>query len=468
MSERKHYMITLGAGLGCAAIAGGLIWWQSNKIDAAKDEVATLRQSITTSRQLLTGTNVLEREVLILRETEAAIKEILPDEEGVNALVKQLRDFETESEVRITGLNPKANPNGPQNRNQFDKVAYTITLEADVFQLLDFMDRIESHSRFMAIRDFKLTSATRKSVEDTGYARHRVSMDVETYVYEPQDVSNSVKIEGYDRKRELLLGEISRRRQALKLDQFDYHGPRGRRDPWVDPRVPVNMGVENGLTIEQQLELVEDFVDRIHAADALWLDVQAAENVIHEMTKRAELEEMLIAIDEDLRRTEEDGAIRFGPSLRRMERDVHAPLAQLREGLAETEGNRGPSLEVMDELLATMTNHLTLGEFALAHDAFDTIEPRLALAEVDPERRALVARLRDLADRAQAAIEFQEMSLDVGGYVIGEDLRPYVLIDGTPYTEGDFIDNREDLMIRSIQEEQIEFVYRGVILIRNH
>ena len=467
MSGRRHWFIALGSGALLACALGGLIWYQKGRITQSREEVATLRTGIESSRELLTGTNSLEREVIILRETEESAKQILPDEEAINALVVQLRQFEQDSQVRITGLKSNTVDAGAKARSKepFDKVSYTLDLEADAFQLLDFCSRIEDHSRFMAIRSFKLGAATRRNVEELGVARHKVKMDVETYVYEPQKVPDPVKVEGYDRKRELLLGEINRRRQALSVDSYEYHGQRGRRDPWVDPRVPVDDGTENGLTIEQQLALVEDFVDRMREAQLRWGRVEEAVNIIVEMTERQELEEHLLALEEDLRRTEDQGAIRFVPSQRRLTRDVIEPLAVLREAFQKSEGNQGPSLEQIADLRETMISHVIRGEFTMALDAFQPLEPRLDQAEEDPKRRLAVLELRDLADRCRVALEFSEMELDIGGFAIMEGAEPVALIDGRTYGEGDLLG--EQLLIRAIRPYEIEFIYRGVVLVRN-
>ena len=56
-----------------------------------------MRTEISSSRQLLTGTAAVEREVIVLRESEEVIKEILPDEEDLNNFVRGLRTFEEES-----------------------------------------------------------------------------------------------------------------------------------------------------------------------------------------------------------------------------------------------------------------------------------------------------------------------------------------------------------------------------------
>lgn len=467
MSEKRVWTLMLGGGAVSALGLGFLIWKSYGGIDQALQEVANLNTEIEQSRKLLTNTPDLEREVIVLRETDEEIKEILPDEEDLNNVVRTLQQYERESGVRITGLKTKPAPRVTRGAKEaFKKVAYTVTLEADAFQLLEFFDRIESHERFMSIPTFKLTAASRRDVEETGVAAHKVQMEVETYVYEKGNMPDPAKIEGYQRKRELLLGEIHRRQQALAVKSYDYRGQRGRRDPWIDPRVPINDNEDGQLSIEDQLALVEELVDRTSDCLDKWDHVQKADDIIQEMVERAELEEQLVGLEGDLRRIEDENTIRFVPSQRRLQREVIDPIAQLRIDLKNTVQEEGPSLTVLSELEKSMGTNLVRGEYQLALDAFHPIEDNLALAEYDPDRRQVVKNLRNLAYMAQVALEFDALPLDIGGVAIMEGVPRLVLIDGHPYQEGDLL--RDDLMIRSVRPNEIEFIYRGVILVRSY
>lgn len=165
--EKRFWVSLLGGGAAAALLFGYLINSQYGAIDQARQEVASLRTNIDSARKLLTGTAQLEREVIVLRETEEAIKELLPDEQDINNFVRDLRRFEQDSKVRITGVKPKNTNNAARKKSKddFDKVAYQLNFEADAFQMLSFLDHIESHSRFMSVTSFKLQSASRKDVE---------------------------------------------------------------------------------------------------------------------------------------------------------------------------------------------------------------------------------------------------------------------------------------------------------------
>ena len=236
---RKMWIAVIGGGALCAAGLGALLWWQHGQIEQARNQVSTLRGGIESSRKLIETTGALEREVIVLRELTEVMKGILPDNDDVNNLVRTLQRFSDESGVRIAGLKKKAELSNKKDKSDFDKVAYTLSLEGDAFQFLDFLDLLEGHSRFMRVPSFRITAAARTELEKEGVPSHKVSIDVETYVYEPKKDQKAIKIDGYDRKRDLLLGEIDRRKGSLQVSTYAYRGARGRRDPWIDPRVPL-------------------------------------------------------------------------------------------------------------------------------------------------------------------------------------------------------------------------------------
>lgn len=468
MSEKKILAWLLGLG-GLAAVGiGALVYLEYGAIDESRAAVAGLKTGIDASRKILTGTGALEREVIVLRETEEVIKGILPDEQDINNLVRDLSHFQEEAGVRITGLKGKPPEINRKEKVDFDKVGYTINLEADAFQLLSFMDKIESHSRFMRVPDFKLNAAPRRQVEDTGVPRHKVQIDVETYVYKPQTGPAPVKIDGYSRKRELLLGEINRRRQALQVASYIYRGQRGRRDPWVDPRVPVQTQTEDPVSVDEQIRIVDDLVMRTQSVLALWDIVKSAAegkiDVIKEITTRAELEESLARLEEDVRRTLEEGSIRFMPSDRRLHNEVVVPIANVRQAMADTQGNDGPSKESLRELITTMAGNVERGEYSLAQAAFDTVETRLALAEKDELRKPLVSKLRELDQQARDLAEFEKIRMDIRGVAIAQGAPPVALINDKTLSVGDSLD--KDLIITAIRPGEIEFMFRGMILIR--
>jgi len=463
MTPRKRWIALFAAGFVLAGGIGYLIWNQYGKIDMARVEVDGLRSNIDSSRKLIEGTGTLEREVIVLRELSEVMKKILPDTDDVNNLVRTFQKFSEESGVRITGLKKKADD--AREKGDFAKVAYTLSLDADAFQFLDFLDLVENHRRFMCVPNFHITAATphQAQSEKATEPAHKMQVDVETYVYEPQKDQKPVKIDAYDRKRDLLKGEIERRKAILALSTYTYRGARGRRDPWIDPRVPVLGDGESTLTVQEQMEIVAQLVERTKAVMELWELFKAADTTIGELTTRADLEAGLMKLDEDVRRVVDEKSIRYVPSERKLKIEVVDALARLRKDLSRTEAE-GPSANKLREIETAMNAHGAKGEYNLVLEAFHAVAPQLALAEKDPLRKPLVDRLRQLSDQAQTVIDFQKLELKVGGVAVGETGVSSVLINGKSVGVGDMLD--QELLVREIRPDEVEFVFRGVIFAR--
>lgn len=462
MNERRWWITISASTVLVAAGIGALIYMEYGTIEETRAEVTTLHENIESSRKLIEGTAALEREVIVLREMTDVMRKILPDTEDVNNLVRTLQRFSEESGVRISGLKKKTNE--AHEKTDFDKVAYTLSLEGDAFQFMDFLDLSESHSRFMRVPNFRIAAAQRNQMEKEGVPAHKVQVDVETFVYEPKKDAKPVKVDGYERKKDLLLGEINRRRQALSFSPYSYRGARGRRDPWIDPRVPVMGDGSSALTVQAQMDIVQELFDRTQALLAKSEELKKAENVIVEMMTRSEIEESLAKLEEDVRRIEAEKSIRYVPSQRRLHSEVTDVLAGLRTQIAKSEAGRGPSEKTLLEIEKAMLSHEQHSEYKLMLEAYAVVENQLALAEVDPLRKPLVERVKELALEARTVLDFEKVEIKIGGFSLVDD-KASVLINGKSLGVGDMLNS--ELIIRAIRREEIEFIFRGVIFARH-
>ena len=463
MNARSLWITIVGGGTLAAAGLGTLIWMQYGKIEETRNQATALRGNIDTARKLIEGTGPLEREVIVLREMSQVMKEILPDTNDVNNLVRTLQKFSEESQVRISGLKKKSADS--RDKSDFDKVGYTLSLEGDAFQLLDFLDMIESHSRFMRVPNFRITAAQRTQMEKEGIPAHKVQLDVETYVYEPRKDAKPVKIDGYDRKRDLLMGEINRRRQGLTLSTYSYRGARGRRDPWIDPRVPVLGDGQSALTVQEQMDIVQKLYERTQDVLARWERLKLpTENTIEAMLLRAELEEVLARLDEEVHRVEAEKSVRYVPSERRLQTEVVDALAALHKELLASDAGAGPSENMLRQMEETLVRHQEKGEYKLMIEAYAAVDNQLKIAEVDPLRKPTVERIKGLVHEARTVLDFEKIDISIDGLAI-VDGRGLVVINGRSVEEGDMIDG--EILVRRIRPEQIEFIFRGVIFAKH-
>src|SRR5262245_30338382 len=117
MNTKRWWIGIIGGGVLAAAGLGLLIYLQYGDIERARTEVASLKSSIQSASKLIEGTAAMEREVIVLREISEVMKEILPDTDDVNNLVRTFQKFSEDSEVRISGLKKKNAD--PRDKSEF-------------------------------------------------------------------------------------------------------------------------------------------------------------------------------------------------------------------------------------------------------------------------------------------------------------------------------------------------------------
>jgi hypothetical protein len=466
-ATRKKWIIFGAASLLVAGAAGALIYTQRESLEENRAQAEKLRGEIAAGRTLVAGTPDLEREVIVQRETDAVIKEILAEEEEITNFARTINDYVAAAGVSIRSVKRQKDAGGRDRgaAKDFDRVGYTIQFDADAFQLLEFLDAFETHKRFVSVTGFKLSAAKRAQAERGLMPMHSITLDLETYVYHPKQGVKEARIDNYERKRDLLLADIQKRSDELRVPAYEFRGQRGRRDPWIDPRLPVS-GSEQILSIEEQIQIVEDLEKKIDHLLELWQAVDAADNLIAEMKARAEIEESILALEEEIRRVEAERSIIFGPSVMKLENVIIAGIADVKAKLEKSGGDIGPSAREIEQVAEAVKRHITREEYELALQAFNAMEPRLIRAERDPRKAPQVAELRLLASRAQTVLAFEEIDMSIGGVAVMEGARPVALINGQTIEAGEYIDLSGELFVHDIRSHEIEFVYQGVTLIR--
>jgi Tfp pilus assembly protein PilO len=466
MDERRHFMtVAVGGALG-AALLGGALYFQYDSIAKKRQEIAEVEVRLEQSRSLVETTPKLEEAVIVHRETDEVVAAILPNNQDILNFVRTLQTFVESSGVRFTSIKDKPETTSRDaKKSDFQRVGYTVQFDGDAFELLSFLDLVESHERFMRVPSFKLKGAPRQSLEEMGsLPRHSVELEVETYVYAPRSSGAPVKVEDFEEKRDLLRARISARQRELVVTPYDYGGARNRRDPWVDPRVPAGAVKEGELTIEQQFDLVDKLSSETRAVASLMDSWQNSDNLIAEMKARGELENRLTSLEGEVRRLQAEDQLRFLPAERRFEQEVVAEVERIRLGLKTADGAALP-LVMLREAVDAMYTHMQKREYMLALEAYKGIEGRIEQAKIDELRKPLVDLLREYAEQARTVLAFEALDLDIGCIVdLGPEQRT-VLVEGRSYWPGEVID--ADLMIKAIERTEVTFIYKGVVLKRS-
>jgi Tfp pilus assembly protein PilO len=461
-NAKKKSLIALAVGV---LVTGGLIAlvvMQHRDVEAMRVRAANLATEIAANRALVAKTPELERQVILQRETDETVRTVLPAAKEMPNFSRALHKFALDAGVRISSLQEKNIRSTSKVRTDFEKAAYTVKFEGDAFQVLAFFNLVETYERFMSIPSFQLSAARkRRGAAPDAPQLHTVTVEIETYVYDEQGTPSRARIDGYERKRDLLAGDIAQRRSELLVPPYQYRGPRNRRDPWIDPRILVDDDVTAPMPIDEQITLVDALAKRTLTALAAWDALDTAATVIAEMKARTELERHLGEVETESRRIQSEGMLTFGPARRRFELEVLDEVERIRGKMAKRDGESPPPA-LLEETVKAMVAHLERAEYRLAIEAYDVVAPRLAFVLPDDSlRKPFVAQLEHYARLARTVEEFNRMNLRIDGVTVYKN-RGVALINRRAYAVDDMVG--PDLQILSIDEERIEFLYKGVVV----
>ena len=459
IAERRSLVAVLGSSglVALGAIAAAVLCHRS--LRAEERTIAGLREEMGKARERIAAIPARERDVILARENVDEISQILPDDKQVYDFVRRLRDFQDESEVRISSLDDSSPKR--TTAKTFEPVAYRIQLEGNLWQFLGFLSRLESWQRFVRVPNIRISAGPRPANGDYEGVRHAIRMEVETFAYNPgkADIKRP-EIPNYDQKRSELADAIAVARTAFEEPPYDYRGARGRRDPLLDPRLPTAEGAGAGLPLDEQNSLVERLRGEVEKLKADVERFRATENLIERADLRRTVEARLAALSDETGKIEREGKVNYLPLARRFRREVVEGLAIARRGF-EAVMAEGPSAEELRVVAALMRERLAAGDIGAALDRFSIVAERLRVAEADPERAPLAAEVRELERRARLAEEFSRLKIQIGGVVVRPD-GAVAVINGRTVAEGDALD--DDLLVRKIGVEEIEFQYRDLVI----
>ena len=439
----------------------GLVWRSSLGLESAHQEAAAVAERILVERARLEKTPALEQEVLVFREISGRMAAILPNEAGLNDLVRSLQGFSEQSGVEIRSLR-RAAPRGEAKRGgDLRAVSYTLELEGDAFELLRFLDLVETNDRFLRVPRLEVDAARRQELLEAPELVHSIRLDVETFVFEPGAESEPVAIEWADWKLERLRGEVSRRRTGLEPAEYEYRGRRGRRDPWVDPRHTPSS--ERPLEAPVTARETSALAASVSMAWSSWRELEQTSSLFEEAGLSEELEVEVVRLEAVARRLQEAERDQRDVGASSLSEEVVDSLRELRAALDEQRGNRGPSIARLREVSSAMRAHADLDQHELALEAFAPVAPDLEWLAKDSDRAPYVEALRSAAERSQAVIDFDAMGYSPRGVVILEDSAA-VLVGARAVMAGDRI--KDELIVRSVTSDEVVFEFRGVLIKR--
>jgi hypothetical protein len=219
----------------------------------------------------------------------------------------------------------------------------------------------------------------------------------------------------------------------------------------------------DGLTIEQQIEIADSIKAQVEAVEALAEELTGADNIIAIMKARSALMERLVPLEEELKKVE---GLKLGykPAEIRIVQ-YRDSVTRIRAGLDA--GGEGPvTLEELVQAKQSILRSLERGDYEGALSQFQSIELSLISAASVPKGAEVAEEIRLLAINAQTVLDFEKIEMSVGGVAIMDGARPVALINGDTIAAGEYVDMKGELFVNDVRPHEIEFVYRGVTLVR--
>lgn len=457
MNEKK-ILISIAAGtLVIAAALGYGVYYTFGAIEEQETAANTKREEIAVARKKVDEVVKMEDRVIVLRESVRGLASVLPTQKEVDEFVTQIAETKGESGIRLSAMTNKLTQGGRQTQNRvFDKISYQIGLKGSLWQFLEFLHRVESFQRFVTIPRIKITGGQRdKALVDVS---HAFEIDVETFVYNPTRAGQMEHVPNYDKRREHLKEEISSEIVAYEQSAIEFTGARGRRDIFVDPRMP-ETGDGKGQPVEKQQEVVAKLRTRVDEITKIFERINQSQSYIERFELRKELEELVPKVGSEIDTTNKEGIVTYPLLVRTFQNEVKDRYKKIADAVMKTPAEYGPSEKELANIVGRVRETLQNGRLREAVEAAKPVLEKAALIEKDPAKRTYIAELRKLDHDAKVAEKFEQKKVVIGGIVLYEE-RKAALVNGRTVEPGDLLD--DDLTIADIHEDGVTFVLDNV------
>lgn len=474
LDEKKKMLLVGGVAVAICLMAVGGVWWASGLIETEREGIEADNKLIAQAEAKIKKIEPTEKEVIILRENLEGYVKILPNDRDLPEFVRMLNKFQEQSGMTLVMFNPPKQAQKGKNPEQFSKTVYTYEVTATLWQFLRFISLIENYERFVSITDFTIGSAVGargKTQSSDGDTVHNIKLTMETYTYNGKASGQDVEIPNYEARRDALRSEILARQQAIPIERYEYRGDNGshRRDIFEDPRQRVNPdGTKDGPSLQDQKALIDRYVTELTKLREILVKARKPDqNIFQVFAAEKELRERITRLEAEVEHVNEQKTISTGLRTQ-WAKNVVDPLADLKTQLNRKdnqEGPRDPYLQKADleQLLADMGGDLESGNLEDARTRYETVQDKLGVPLDDP-RHELEIRVKAAHVKAVTAIAFKALRLDIQGVLVNHEGRSGVLLNGEVLEEGEYVS--DELLVKKVHEEQVEFVFRGLTVIR--
>lgn len=147
---------------------------RNTRIQQLDQQISTLQNKITEGRQVAARLNELKKEYAQLTERLKFVEVLLPKEKEIPDFLVLLEDTMEEFNIDFSNFTPQ---NLTQEKDViYAKLPITMTFNANYFEMIQFLDRLENFPRIVDVKDLKLNPANDEE------SNVNISMNMFTYV----------------------------------------------------------------------------------------------------------------------------------------------------------------------------------------------------------------------------------------------------------------------------------------------
>src|SRR5262245_4102698 len=156
-NTRKQLIAIGGGSFAICALAVAGVYYAEGLIQEVEAQITQKKELIAVAEAKIEKIPSIEKEVIILRENLQEYVKILPDTKELTNFLRQLNQFEKQSEIKSSTFQLKPTPPGAAT-SRFTPIEYTYEMTATLWQYLKFINLIENYERFVSITDYQITS----------------------------------------------------------------------------------------------------------------------------------------------------------------------------------------------------------------------------------------------------------------------------------------------------------------------
>lgn len=467
LTDNQKLLVVAGAAVLLSGIGGGGVWWAKGLVQEKVDSIDEMRTQIQAAQAKIRKIPKVEQDVIILRENLYEYVKMLPEQTEVNDFLRVTQNFQSQSQVEMSSFQPGRPTRG---KSPFEQYSYKFRIKATLWQFMHFMSLFEDYERFVQVKDFSLSGGSARDALNGHDVVHQFNMTVETYVYRGSAGGSDVQIANYTHKVEKLREEIFEARQTIAKQGYKFQGQRGRRDIFVDPRESA-MDRENGprgAPVKQQREIIDTLATLLADCEGIYSRLQDPSiTIFDKYSLERRLRQQLTDLDSKVKDVNDKALISHAPLRLTWNREVIEPLARLTQqaeasGASET-SQRWLTQEEMNSVMKRMGEDLKAGDILAAMERYDSVEDRIRVEQSDYRYKTYV-KIESLYLRAKLAEEFGGLMLDISGICVNDDGKSGVILNGTVYEEGEYVDDQ--LLIKAVARDRVEFVYKGFTVVK--